>query len=62
WVLVALFANVGLSQEQAVMFSFLAFAPILLNAVVGGLIYVSRAGLVRTDRSVRDVAAGSAEA
>lgn len=62
WVLVALFANVGLTQEQAVMFSFLAFAPILLNAVAGGLIYVSRAGLVRTDRGVRDVAAGSAEA
>lgn len=45
WVLVALFANVGLAREQALMFSFLAFAPILVNAIAGGLIYISRAGM-----------------
>lgn len=44
WALVALMSNVGIGTEQAVMFSFLAFAPILLNAILGGAIYISRAG------------------
>ena len=52
WVLVVLFANVGLAREQALMFSFLAFAPVILNAVAGGIMYISRAGLLRTDRAV----------
>ena len=52
WVLVVLFANVGLAREQALMFSFLAFAPVMLNAIAGGIIYISRAGLLRTDRPV----------
>lgn len=41
WALVALFANVGIAREQALMFSLLAFAPILINALLGGLIYTS---------------------
>jgi len=52
WVLVVLFANVGLAREQALMFSFLAFAPVMLNAVAGGIIYISRAGLLGTERPV----------
>lgn len=40
WALVALFANVGVAREEALMFSLLAFAPILINALIGGLIYI----------------------
>jgi uncharacterized membrane protein YbhN (UPF0104 family) len=47
WVIVLLFANAGIAREQALMFSFLAFAPTMLNAVAGGIIYVSRAGLLK---------------
>ena len=53
WVLVALFANAGLAREQALMFSFLAFAPILLNAVAGGLIYISRAGFLAPEKNLK---------
>jgi uncharacterized protein (TIRG00374 family) len=53
WVLVALFANVGLAREQALMFSFLAFAPVLLNAIAGGLIYISRAGILTSDKGLK---------
>ncbi|HXG66153.1 MAG TPA: lysylphosphatidylglycerol synthase transmembrane domain-containing protein [Blastocatellia bacterium] len=52
WAMVALFANVGIGREQALMFSFLVFAPVLLNAVAGGIIYISRAGVIRADRAV----------
>ena len=48
WALVALFARVGVGREQALMFSFLAVAPILLNAIAGGLIYISTAGRRRS--------------
>lgn len=48
WAIVLLFANAGIAREQALMFSFLAFAPTMLNAVAGGIIYVSRAGLLKT--------------
>jgi uncharacterized protein (TIRG00374 family) len=54
WAVVVLFAKVGIGQEQALMFSFLAFAPVMLNAVVGGLLYISRAGLGRKDRAVAE--------
>ncbi len=40
WALVALFATVGLSREKAVTFSILAFAPVYLNAIAGGFIYI----------------------
>ncbi len=49
WALVALFASVGVSQEKAVTFSLLAFAPIYLNAIAGGIIYISRARVVRKE-------------
>jgi hypothetical protein len=48
WALVALFARVGVAREQALMFSFLAVAPILLNAIAGGVIYISIAGRRRS--------------
>ncbi|HEU4389748.1 MAG TPA: lysylphosphatidylglycerol synthase transmembrane domain-containing protein [Blastocatellia bacterium] len=48
WALVALFARVGVGREQALMFSFLAVSPILLNAIAGGLIYISTAGRIKS--------------
>jgi uncharacterized protein (TIRG00374 family) len=62
WAVVVLFANVGIGQEQALMFSFLAFAPVMLNAIIGGLIYISRAGLPGRDRAVADRAPESIQA
>ncbi len=61
WALIVLFAGAGIAREQALMFSFLAFAPILLNAIAGGFIYISRADLVRTERPIRDVTAKGVE-
>jgi glycosyltransferase 2 family protein len=52
WALVALFASVGIGREQALLFSLLAFAPILLNAIIGGLIYTSSAGLLKRELQV----------
>ncbi|MEW6127394.1 MAG: lysylphosphatidylglycerol synthase transmembrane domain-containing protein [Acidobacteriota bacterium] len=49
WALVALFANLGIAREQALMFSFLAFAPVMLNAFVGGIIYTSSAGILKKE-------------
>jgi uncharacterized protein (TIRG00374 family) len=40
---VLLLASVGIGREQALMFSLLGFAPLLLMAVAGGVIYISRA-------------------
>ncbi|HWP43046.1 MAG TPA: lysylphosphatidylglycerol synthase transmembrane domain-containing protein [Blastocatellia bacterium] len=50
--LIALFANVGLSQERAVAFSILAFAPLVVVAIAGGIIYIMRASLIRADEPV----------
>jgi uncharacterized protein (TIRG00374 family) len=52
WALVALFASAGVGREQALLFSLLAFAPILLNAIIGGLIYTSSAGLLKRELQV----------
>jgi glycosyltransferase 2 family protein len=52
WALVALFAGVGIGREQALLFSLLAFAPILLNAVIGGILYTSSAGLLKRELQV----------
>lgn len=52
WALVALFASAGIAREQALLFSLLAFAPILLNAIVGGIIYTSSAGLLKRELQV----------
>jgi uncharacterized protein (TIRG00374 family) len=40
--LVLLLGELGISRERALMFSFLAFAPLLLCAIAGGVIYVIR--------------------
>lgn len=45
WIVIVLFATVGISREQALTFSFLAFAPIYLNAITGGVIYIATARL-----------------
>lgn len=62
WAIVALFAKAGIAQEQALMFSFLAFAPVMLNAITGGIIYISRAGLMRKEQAVADRAPKSIQA
>ena len=50
WSVVVLFASVGITREQALTFSILAFAPIYLNAVAGGVVYISRARLRPEER------------
>lgn len=50
WTMIVLFANIGIAREQALLFSLLAFAPVLLTAIVGGIIYVSRSGVLRIER------------
>jgi uncharacterized protein (TIRG00374 family) len=54
WIVIVLFATAGISREQALTFSFLAFAPIYLNAIVGGIIYIATAKL-RTIRQGGEV-------
>jgi len=56
WVMVVLFAGVGLSREQALSFSLLVFAPLYANAIAGGLIYLARAEAVTRNASVGEVA------
>ncbi len=55
WVIIALFASAGIEREQALAFSLLAFAPIYLNAIAGGIIYVSMAKLKRAGQQVADL-------
>jgi uncharacterized protein (TIRG00374 family) len=43
WAVVVLFGTLDITREQALTFSILAFAPIYLNAVVGGILYISKA-------------------
>ena len=52
WALVALFASLDIGREQALLFSLLAFAPILLNAIIGGIIYTSSAGLLKRELQI----------
>jgi uncharacterized protein (TIRG00374 family) len=52
WALVALFATVGIGQERALTFSLLAFAPLYVNAIVGGILYLSRARITRAAQAV----------
>ena len=49
WAIIVLFATLGITREQALTFSILAFTPVYLNAITGGLIYVSKARLRRAD-------------
>lgn len=44
WAFIALFAGAGIGAERALMFSMLVFAPALLNAIAGGIIYILVAG------------------
>jgi uncharacterized protein (TIRG00374 family) len=55
WAVIVLFASVGVSREQALTFSILAFAPIYLNAIAGGLIYISMAKVKRAENRVADL-------
>ncbi|MGA9769408.1 MAG: lysylphosphatidylglycerol synthase transmembrane domain-containing protein [Blastocatellia bacterium] len=55
WLIIALFASVGIEREQALAFSLLAFAPIYLNAIAGGIVYVSMAKLKRAGKRVADL-------
>ena len=57
WAIIVLFADAGIGRDQALIFSFLVFAPILLNAIVGGLLYISRAGLLRTRSETQELKA-----
>lgn len=58
WALIALFATIGITREQALAFSLLAFAPLYLNAIVGGVLYVSRAR-IRREEEFRQEDSGS---
>ncbi|HWO02233.1 MAG TPA: lysylphosphatidylglycerol synthase transmembrane domain-containing protein [Blastocatellia bacterium] len=49
WLIIVLFAGVGISRERALTFSILAFAPIYLTAIVGGIVYVTTARIRRRD-------------
>ncbi len=51
WAMIGLFANIGIEREKALMFSFLAFAPLILVALAGGLVYLSAARKARTRRN-----------
>ena len=54
WAVIVLFAEAGIGREQALMFSFLAFAPILLNAIAGGVLYIARAGAPWAESAARE--------
>ena len=47
WIVIVLFGSIGISREQALTFSLLAFAPIYLNAIVGGVVYILQARFTR---------------
>ena len=47
WAIIVLFATLGITREQALTFSILAFAPIYLNAIAGGVVYILQARFIR---------------
>lgn len=49
WAVIVLLGTLGITREQALTFSILAFAPIYLNAIVGGLLYISKARVSRAN-------------
>jgi hypothetical protein len=57
WAIIVLFGDVGIGRDQALMFSFLVFAPILLNAILGGILYILRAGLLRVEAVAPEIEA-----
>ena len=56
WLIIVLFAGAGISRERALTFSILAFAPVYLTAIVGGIIYVSTARIKRRDDQASEFA------
>jgi uncharacterized protein (TIRG00374 family) len=61
WVMIALFAGVGIPREQALTFCILAFAPIYLNAIAGGMVYISMARVKRAESRISDLDLKSSE-
>jgi uncharacterized protein (TIRG00374 family) len=55
WLMIVLFASAGVEREQALAFSLLAFAPVYLNAIAGGVVYVSMAKLRRAEQRIADL-------
>lgn len=49
WAVIVLFGTLGITREQALTFSILAFAPTYLNAILGGVLYIARARLKLKD-------------
>jgi uncharacterized protein (TIRG00374 family) len=49
WLIILLFSGAGISRERALTFSILAFAPVYLTAITGGVIYISTARIRRSD-------------
>lgn len=45
WAIIVLFSTLGITREQALTFSILAFTPVYLNAIAGGIFYISNARL-----------------
>ena len=62
WLLIALFAGVGLKPEQALAFALLAFAPIYCNALAGGIIYILMARLRQPERPLAELDLKGSEA
>lgn len=50
WLIIVLFSGLGISRERALTFSILAFAPVYLTALAGGIIYTLSANVVRRKR------------
>lgn len=51
WTMIVLFANLGIAREQALLYSLLAFAPLVLTAIAGGIVYISQASVLRVEDS-----------
>lgn len=54
WAVIALFGSIGIAREQSLTFSILAFAPIYLNAIVGGIVYISRSRVTRDEKRISE--------
>jgi uncharacterized membrane protein YbhN (UPF0104 family) len=47
WLIIVLFSGLGISRERALTFSILAFAPVYLTAIAGGIVYTLSANVMR---------------
>ena len=52
WAIIVLFSTLGITREQALTFSILAFAPIYLNAIAGGMVYILQVRFTRYQSKV----------